>query len=142
MSTTLSNLPGELYEAIVNHIPQEDIQWTLLALTRALPSAPIPRRRLYEQIYIRRPQQAVPLYLSLRHKAGEEKNRAGEYVEVLHIHDWTVDADVVLNIVRLLPNLHTLSIWIGPSNFAPEHLEELFERPLAKLRYLSLRFRP
>jgi hypothetical protein len=53
-----------------------------------------------------------------------------------------VDAEIVINLIRLLPNLQALTIWVGPSSFAPEHLEELLSEPLLGLRYLSLRFRP
>lgn len=137
----LQDLPGELYEVIVQHIEDDDVQQSLLALTRALPNAPIPQRRLFERIYIREPRQAVSLYQRLRKKGGQS-NPTGSWVQRLYVHDWTVDADVVLNIITLLPNLQSLSIWIGPSNFTPEHLEEMFEDPIGDLRYLSLRFRP
>lgn len=137
----LDNLPGELYEVIVQHIEDDDVQQSLLALTRALPTAPIPQRRLFERIYIRTPRQAVSLYQRLRKKGGQP-NLTGSWIQNLYVHDWTVDADVVLNIIALLPNLQLLSIWVGPSNFTPEHLEEMFEDPIGNLRYLSLRFRP
>ncbi|KAG5642172.1 hypothetical protein DXG03_003533 [Asterophora parasitica] len=55
---------------------------------------------------------------------------------------WQVDADVLINLFRLLPNLETLNLRIGPNNFTPEHLEELFKHFMPKLTYLSLRFRP
>ncbi|KAF6754355.1 hypothetical protein DFP72DRAFT_813073 [Ephemerocybe angulata] len=140
--STFSSLPGELYDAIVQQIPDEDHQQSILALTRALPRAPIPQKRLFECIYIRYPRQAVSLNRRLRQKAGDERNPAGSWVQRLYIQDWSVDADVVLNTIHLLPNLQSLCLWIGPNNFAPEHLEELFANPFGDLRYLSLRFRP
>ncbi|KAG6851390.1 hypothetical protein H0H93_005788 [Arthromyces matolae] len=60
----------------------------------------------------------------------------------LSVETWNADADVLTNLLRLLPNLTTLNVWIGPNNFSPEHLEEMFKPPMLKLNYLSLRFRP
>jgi len=99
------DLPGELYDLILSHVPEDDLVKTILSVTRALP------------------------------------------------YSWTADAEIVLNILSLLPNLTRLVLWVGPTNFTPEHLEELFDlrrqeagsrclKCVGRLKYLSVRFRP
>jgi hypothetical protein len=84
----------------------------------------------------------VQLYQRLRSLPGA---LAIPWVRELSLETWTVDADVVVNLVRLLQidtaRVTTLSLFIGP-NFAPEHLAEMFGRPIPHLRYISIRFRP
>ncbi|RXW22695.1 hypothetical protein EST38_g3191 [Candolleomyces aberdarensis] len=138
--TLFGDLPGELYAAIIEQVPDDDVQSTVLSLTRTLPSAPIPLQPIFRRIRIGVARQAIYLYRRLRQKGEEDPART--WVQTLSIHAWTVDANVVLNVINLLTNLESLDIWIGPENFAPEHLEELFEKPFPNLRYLSLRFRP
>lgn len=138
---SLADFPAELFEAIIKGVSDEDVQATILSLTRIFPSAPIPLQPLFQRIRIGTARQAILLYNRLRQKKGQE-DPARTWVQALSVHAWTVDADIVLNIIALLPNLESLEIWIGPENFAPEHLEELFGKPLQSLRYLSLRFRP
>lgn len=145
---SLAALPGELYTAIVEQL--DPSLWTpvVLALSRALPSAPIPIQLLFHSIRIKRPQQAVSLYLRLgktlntaRH-VEDPLDSCAIWVRQLSVETWDADADVIINIVRLLPNLSSFSVRIGPSNFSPEHLEQLFENPIGALEQLSLRFRP
>lgn len=145
---SLTTLPGELYIAIIQHL--EPSSWTqvVLTLSRVLPSAPIPTQLLFYSIRIRQPRQAPALYLRLRKALDATSSQreitdpCASWVKELAIETWTADADVVINIVRLLPNLCSLSIRIGPSNFSPEHLEQLFQEPIGTLTHLSLRFRP
>lgn len=143
----LGQLPGELYSAIFSHIPQEDIQLTVLSLTRVIPRAPIPLYHLYEWIRIGKPEQAIILYQHFRKlKAAAAKdpssNNPLRWIQGLSVESWTVDANMIINIVGMLHHLKRLSVWIGPNNFAPEHLEEIFEEPFENLTYLGLRFRP
>jgi len=120
-----------------------------LTLSRVLPSAPIPIQLLFHSIRIRRARQAVALLLRLRKAldtpcdSGEERiDPCASWVKEFSVETWTVDADVVIDIVRLLPNLSSLNVRIGPSNISPEHLEQLFQEPIGMLMQLSLRFRP
>jgi len=149
---SLATLPGELYTAIIQHL--EPSCWTevVLTLSRVLPSAPIPIQLLFHSIRIRRARQAVALLLRLRkaldtvcdpREEGEERiDPCASWVKEFSVETWTVDADVVINIVRLLPNLSSLNVRIGPSNISPERLEHLFQKPIGMLMQLSLRFRP
>jgi hypothetical protein len=136
MSVSIATLPPELYSAILRNVPSFDFQQTVLSLTRALPYSPIPLYHLFEHIRLRHADQVVQLYLRLR-KAAQD----AEWVRSFSLETWTVDADVALNLIRLLSKLMRLELFIGPS-FSPEHLEEMFGSPIIELRFLSLRFRP
>jgi len=135
---TSENLPPELYSAILNHIPINVLQQSALSLTRALPHSPIPQHHLFKHIRLQRSNQPFLLYLRLRQHDYEQIK---EVMRVFSLETWTVDADVTVNLLTLLRDVPKLRLWIGPS-FAPEHLEEIFERPRDKLEHLELRFRP
>lgn len=45
------------------------------------------------------------------------------------------------SVMRRLDNINTLMLNIG-TNFAPEHLQEMFGGPRMKLERMELRFRP
>ncbi|KAA1467833.1 hypothetical protein DENSPDRAFT_813731 [Dentipellis sp. KUC8613] len=131
-----SQLPTELYEAILKQVPPAEVQQTTLSLTRALPYSPIPQYFLFTSIRLTRSNQAYLLSRRLR-----EAPKDASYVRSFWLNVWTVDADVVINLIRMLPRVKTLRMAIGP-NFAPEHLDELFAHPFGELEYIALRFRP
>ena len=138
-------LPTELYESILSHVPSSELQQTLLSVTRAIPLSPVPVSHLFHSIRITYPARAVHLYRRLRPRRNDAElsgNNAANFVKEFSVECWSVDADVIVNLIHLLPKLQTLNIWIGPDNFTPEHLEELFLKPFLELKYLSLRFRP
>ena len=147
---SLDTLPGELYSAIIEHLPEDDYQYTTASLICTLPYAPIPRHHLYKIIRIRRPQQTVACYLHLRKVKNKFDTNINDgscpltWIQVLRIEEWTVDGDVALNLVSMLPRayLNSFNIWIGANNFTPEHLEEMFENPFDKVAKLGIRFRP
>ncbi len=148
MPTTLATLPPELYSSILTFVPAEELQKTTFSLICALASRPVPRHHLFTFIRLGYPEQALKLYLHLAHRdrssPEEDKIPLAWRVRELSLETWNVDADIFINLVRLLPNLESLSLRIGPSNFSPEHLEELFSPAhyFQRLKYLSLRFRP
>ena len=133
---SLSQLPTELYAAIIRQFDQEDHKPSLLALSRAIPFSPVPVHTLFEDIRLKSSWQVTGLYLRLR-KHPEDI----AYVRTFALESWTVDADILVNLVALLPNIRELTLFVGP-NFAPEHLEDLFKKPRSHLKCLSLRFRP
>ncbi|KAF8167529.1 hypothetical protein B0H34DRAFT_644878 [Crassisporium funariophilum] len=149
---SLDTLPPELYECILGHVPPLELQQTILSITRAIPLSPVPISQLFHSIRITHPLQAIHLYRRLRPRSTKELDADGKrssssspetaWVKEVFIEAWSVDANVIVNLLRLLPEIKLLSIWIGPENFAPEHLEELFQKPLSELTFLSLRFRP
>ena len=136
MAVSLDTLPVELYYAILSHIPTWDLQPTVLALTRATPHSAIPAHLIFDYVRLTHGRQVVQLYSRLR-KSPEDADRVRLFV----LECWTVDADVVVNLMALLHNLKELTLFIGP-NFTPEHLEDMFKKPKEGLRSISLRFRP
>ena len=136
MPASLGSLPPELYSAILSSVPSEIRQSTTLSLTRALPVAPIPEHHLFTHIHLKQAEQVIQLYQRLR----KAKDDAG-WIEGFVLDTWTVDADSAVNLVHLLFRVKEMILFIGP-NFAPEHLEEMFEIPRLSLQFLSLRFKP
>lgn len=68
-------------------------------------------------------------------------------VHEISVESWTVDADVVLNLLAMLTELKVLKVHVGPSNFTPEHLEELLtfkdgQKKWENLSFLEVRFNP
>ncbi|OAX44466.1 hypothetical protein K503DRAFT_765080 [Rhizopogon vinicolor AM-OR11-026] len=133
----LDNLPAELYTAIFSHLPADSLQQDVLALTRAIPRSPVPIYHLFEHIRLKDARQVIRLYRRLHSATSDEKN----WVKDFGVVTWTVDADVLVNLLDILPRISSLLLFVGP-NFAPEHLEEIFDKPRQDLRLLSLRFRP
>ncbi|KAJ7508682.1 hypothetical protein B0H11DRAFT_39052 [Mycena galericulata] len=132
------SLPTELYSSIIEQISPDDLQQSVLSLTRALPYS-IPKHHLFQHITITRAEQALQLTRRLLKPDAAELS---PYVQEFSLrNEWTVDAEVMLNLLRKLPKLRSLSLCVG-TNFAPEHLKAIFERPMPDLKYLSLRFRP
>ncbi|KAH9858232.1 hypothetical protein C2E23DRAFT_719416 [Lenzites betulinus] len=136
MSRTLDSLPGELLHDIVSHFDQADFTQSLVSLSKAIPRSPVPTYLLFEKIRLTRGEQVFQLYRRLRH-APVDAARVREF----SFESWNADADIFVNLMALLPSLTSLKVYIGPS-FAPEHLEEIFQRPREQLRFLSMRFRP
>ncbi|KAI5120590.1 hypothetical protein M0805_002539 [Coniferiporia weirii] len=104
------------------------------ALTRAAPRAPIPLEDLLSRICFRHPSQVVQLHRRLRSKKDVR------YVREFRLESWTVDVQVVINLLALLDNLASLTVFVG-LNFAPEDLLVVFEDHREELQHLSLRFR-
>lgn len=136
MADPLSSLPSELYTEILDHVPLEYLQSTTLSLSRCLPR--VPTYHLFTSVRLKRPEQPFQLYRRL-HRSSDD---SASFVSNFSLESWTADADIVVNVIRLLPNLVSLNLYIGPSNFAPELLEDLFQQCIPTLKYLSLRFRP
>ena len=132
----LDYLPPELYSAILLSIPEDERQSSTLALTRAIPNAPIPTYHLFTRIRLCHRQQIVQLYHRIR-KIPED----AKYVEDLSLDIWDGDGNVTVHLLRLLQNVRKMSIFVGP-DMTPELLYDAFKEPRTKLESLSLRFRP
>lgn len=139
---SLATLPGELYTTIVQNLEPSFWAQAVLALSRVLPSAPIPIQLLFYSVSIKHPHQAVAFYLRLDKTLNVTLDPCASWVTEFSVATWTADADVIISIIRLLPNLRSLNVRIGPDNFSPEHLEQLFREPVGMLAHLSLRFKP
>ncbi|KAL0574361.1 hypothetical protein V5O48_007603 [Marasmius crinis-equi] len=121
----LASLPTEIYASIISHFSPDDVSNDTLSLTRALPYSPIPQGALFRSVRIRDSKQLAPFYNRLRRSPEDE--HASDLVRTFSLEAWNADAEVLLDVVHLLPNLKTLALWIGPLNFTPQHLEELFD---------------
>jgi hypothetical protein len=120
MASTLDTLPSELYTAILERVTVLSLASTTHALLCALPRAAasrVPLAHLFEVVHIKRADQVFGLYKRLRKSTLE-----ASYVRELHMQSWTVDADLLVGLVRLLRELRVLALRVGP-NFAPEHME-------------------
>ncbi|EIN13856.1 hypothetical protein PUNSTDRAFT_129524 [Punctularia strigosozonata HHB-11173 SS5] len=136
-ASLLDRLPSELYSAICQHLPPSSRHESVLSLVRAIPRSPVPRRHLWECLRLTRARQVFPLYRHLRNARSD-----AALVWWISVEIWNVDADVLVNFLRLLVRtVRTLSMFIGPT-FAPEHMEELLAEPFPELRRFTLRFRP
>ena len=132
----LAELPPELYDGILTHVPRDERQQTTLSLTRAIPRSPVPLHHLFECIRLKSAESVVQLYRRLRGRVDEPL-----WVREFSLATWSVDADVVVNLVALFSRLSVITLFVG-ADFAPEHMEEMLEKPREVLNYISLRFRP
>ncbi|OSX66908.1 hypothetical protein POSPLADRAFT_1051073 [Postia placenta MAD-698-R-SB12] len=137
MVSPLEALPPELYTDILSQIPLEYLQETTYSLVRAVPRSPVPQYHLFHYVRLKRSHQIFKLYSHLR--------KSPDHVSLIRyfaLESWEVsDAWVVNNLIALLRNVSGLRLFIGP-NYSPEHLEEMFEKPIEELESISLRFRP
>lgn len=134
----MSSLPPEIYSVVLGHVPPLDLQKTTHSLSAALPyySEYLCHQYLFQHINIATAGQAVRLYLHLRANPHRIVR-----IQSFSLSSWSVDADVLVSLIRLVPDVQEISLRIG-INFAPEHLDELFQRPMMSLKFLGLRFRP
>jgi len=136
----MDRLPTELYGAILCQLARDDRKSTTLALTRAIPRSPVPRAYLFETIRLHNAKQVLLLYQRLRGVGGKDSQEAA-WVREFILEAWIVDAQIVVNLLELLPHIRVLTLSIGTS-FMPEHLEEIFQAPRLDLVALFVRFRP
>ncbi|KAI0071454.1 hypothetical protein K474DRAFT_1652499 [Panus rudis PR-1116 ss-1] len=136
---TLADLPAELYASILDHVPISSLQYTTAALLHAVPRAPIPLHYLYTCVRLRSPKKVVLFYQHLL-----KYKDVVSLVRMFSLETWEADAEIVVNLMELFPQdtLREIVLFIGPKNFAPEHLQEIFRKPRYNLLFLSLRFRP
>ncbi|WVQ77360.1 hypothetical protein IAR50_007045 [Cryptococcus sp. DSM 104548] len=129
-------LPPEIIDHLLTLVPASELQLTALSLLKVFPNHNISRRHLWRHLIIFRAGQLWPLWKVLKE---EEMIRQG--VKTLCLQSWQGDADILNNVMRRLTHLRTLMLNVG-TNFAPEHLEEMFENPRMDLERMELRFRP
>ncbi|EKM48464.1 uncharacterized protein PHACADRAFT_214787 [Phanerochaete carnosa HHB-10118-sp] len=134
----LDELPPELYAAIFEQFEGgfDERQQTIVALVRAIPRSPVPDDLLFERIHLTKNRQAYTLYRRLR-----KNSKDADRVRIFTYECWTAHADYVVNLLKLLHQVEEMTLFFGP-DFAPEHLEEIFEKPKERLKMLQLRFRP
>lgn len=120
----------------------------------------ISERHLFTHLRVGRPEQLRPMWERLR----EERYRDGEDQDdrddddddqdddsstrglLRHVQSFTLscfsgDADLLNNVLRLVPSIRRLSLNLG-TNFAPEHLAEAFQVRRERVECVEIRFRP
>lgn len=134
----MRTLPPEIYDEVLGYIPSLSLQKTTYSLALAIPfySQYLIDNHLFTHINLAHSRQVTRFYLRLRAHPNDILR-----IKTFALTSWSVDADIVVNLIRLISDIRELTLYIG-INFAPEHLEEIFERPMRKLRFLGLRFRP
>ncbi len=80
------------------------------------------------------------LYKHLRRCGGMSSTQA-QWVQILSSEVWETDAQILADLIGLLPNLLKISLSVG-TTFAPEHLDDMFESPRPDLLSLDITFRP
>ncbi|CAE6534598.1 unnamed protein product [Rhizoctonia solani] len=139
----LSDLPPEVYTVILSFVPPPERQRTVLNLSRALPRSPVPTSQIYNHIIVYTPAAVPHLYNHFRQRKGHGADlySPSELVESISVRVWVVNADLVVNLLELLPAVPTMQMCIG-TTYSPEHLHDIFARPRLALRTLHLRFKP
>lgn len=134
--TSLDGLPVELYDAILNQVPAEDLPKTILALTRAVPYAPVPIRLLFTSIRVHSRNAIIALDRRIR-----KDDVARTYVRDLTLESLDIDPEVVINLLDMLMHVSSLSLLVGPT-YDPAHLNRMLQQHRDRLEHLTLRFRP
>ncbi|KAF8140468.1 hypothetical protein EV363DRAFT_1207077 [Boletus edulis] len=57
----LAQLPPDIYDGILTHVPRGERQQTTLSLTRVIPRFPVPLQHLFESIRLRSAESVVHL---------------------------------------------------------------------------------
>lgn len=154
-STSLRNLPTELIDAILDCVPEHELQRTAAALMRVSPEWVLSESHLFRHLRIERPEQLKPLWAKLRRdkeQVREQQQQRGvdegpvvgklaSTTRTFTIASWRGDADLMVSILRILPRLLAMHLHVG-TNFSPEHLSDAFEIPKTRVRRVELRFRP
>ncbi|KAG8696468.1 hypothetical protein FRC11_000713, partial [Ceratobasidium sp. 423] len=139
----LSDLPPEVYTVILSFIPPPERQRAVLNLSRALPRSPVPTSQIYNHIIVYTLSAVLHLYKHFRRRKDHEAGlyNPSELVKSISVRVWDVNADMVVNLLELLPAVPAMQMCIG-TTYSPEHLHDIFARPRLALRTLQLRFKP
>lgn len=159
-STSLRHLPTELIDAILDCVPEHELQRTAAALMRVSPEWGLSESHLFRHLRIERPEQLKPLWAKLRRDKEEARQQQQQQQQAsddggaapvvgklaattrtFTVASWRGDADLMVSIVRILPRLQAMHLHVG-TNFSPEHLSDAFEIPKPLIRRVELRFRP
>ncbi|WWD16385.1 hypothetical protein CI109_100811 [Kwoniella shandongensis] len=129
-------LPPELIDHLLSLVPPQSLQRTTLALLRVFPQHPFASKHLWTHLVVYRKEQLIPLWRKLKEDEGMRDGVAS-----FTLQSWRADADILNNVMRCLNHINTLMLNIG-TNFAPDHLEEMFMDPREDMERMELRFRP
>ncbi|KAI9638856.1 uncharacterized protein MKK02DRAFT_35786 [Dioszegia hungarica] len=135
-------LPPEIFSYFLDHVPASQLQRTALALHQVFPDARVTEEYLWRYVTVRKGEQLVPLWHAARRRR-ERVEREGMRARVggFVMESWRGDADILNNTLRCLPDIPVLCLNMG-TNFAPEHLAEMFQTHRPTMQRLELRFKP
>ncbi|KAJ9120813.1 hypothetical protein QFC22_002747 [Naganishia vaughanmartiniae] len=139
--TTIHSLPSEIVDLFLENVPPSQLQRTALSIQRVFPDIAISDSHLYRHLRVTSPAQLKPLWQRLREDKYEGEGRLIRAVKSFTMATFRGDADIMNNILRLIPDIDAMIINMG-TNFSPEHLVEAFENPRPKIQRIELRFRP
>jgi hypothetical protein len=89
---------------------------------------------------LKEPKSVLLLHRQLR-KCGGRESKEANWIRALGSQSWQVDAQILADLVSLIPGLTDISLNVGPT-FAPEHLDDIFKAPRPDLLSLELVFTP
>ncbi|TXT07510.1 hypothetical protein VHUM_03230 [Vanrija humicola] len=139
--TTLADLPPELLDHILAQVPPRERQRAALALAQVLRGHAPATAHVWAHLPVGSARQVMPLWRRLMVEQGKARGGGAAVVKTFGMESWRGDADILNNALRCLPYLDTLLVNVG-TNFAPEHLQEMFERPRPQMQRMEMRFRP
>jgi hypothetical protein len=154
----IHRLPPELVDSLLLYVPADQLQYTSLNLKQVFPQLAISERHLFTHLRVGRPEQLRPMWERLRREkyGGDEQEQQGHvkedgddgdergllrFVESFTLACFSGDADLMNNVLRLIPTIRRLSLNLG-TNFAPEHLAEAFQVERKRIEVVEVRFRP
>jgi hypothetical protein len=151
----IHRLPPELVDSLLLYVPADQLQYTSLNLKQVFPQLAISERHLFTHLRVGRPEQLRPMWERLRReKYGEDEQQDHteeddeddergllRFVESFTLACFSGDADLMNNVLRLIPTIRRLSLNLG-TNFAPEHLAEAFQVERKRIEVVEVRFRP
>ena len=108
----MSNLPPEIWDAVLYQVEPEDCQAVALSLQSAIPSAQISTAHLFRHVYLRQSRQIKALFLRFsRNEDGADMKAA---IRTLTLLDWRPDENLFANMLSGVCNLERLHLNIGP----------------------------
>lgn len=135
----LEDLPSEIYVEVLSHLRARELKNTTLALSRALPRAPIPIHLIYKDLILSTAREVALFSDKIRKTPQSSLPRS--WIHHIQICPWSCSPDSQVILVTELPDLTSLRLNIG-STFVPEHVQDILRTPRPTLNLLSLRFRP
>jgi hypothetical protein len=139
--TTIYDLPPEILDLFLENVPPSELQRTALSIQQVFPELAVSDSHIFRHVRVTSPSQLKPLWQRLREDKYEGEGRLIRAVRSFTMATFRGDADIMNNILRLIPDIEAMIINMG-TNFAPEHLVEAFENPRPKIQRIELRFRP
>ena len=134
----LTSLPPELILCILAFVPSIDLQQTTIPLLHILsyPFVPDWCRSPFYNVHFKSHESVIKLFEHLQRIPSD-----ATLVQKFSLATWTLDANVAVDLILMLPNLKWLDLY-NCASFYPWEMERVLEEPIPNLRYFSFRHRP